>query len=81
MLDPEAFVSIVSVFPVRKSQIRIVELSSVSIVPFVPKMRGRRPPIGAKAVIVKDAVTPPSYSKFTTWWSTTSLSHAKTQRP
>ena len=29
-----------------------------------------------KAVMVKDAVTPPSYSMFTTWWSTTLLSQA-----
>jgi len=31
-------------------------------------------PFGVNAVMVNDAVTPPVYSMFTTWWSTTSLS-------
>src|ERR1700691_6799671 len=41
----------------------------------------RRRPYGVNALIVSVAVTPPSNSIVTTWWSATSLSQAYTQRP
>ena len=44
--------------------------------PRVPKIVVLRNPIGVKAVMVSEAVTPPAYSMFTTWWSTTSLSQS-----
>ena len=48
--------------------------ASMVISPWLPKMRVRRGPAAVKAVAVNAAVVPSSYSMFTTWWSTTSLS-------
>jgi len=47
----------------------------------LPKIRVFLPSASVNAVMVNVAVVPPGYSSATTWWSTTSLSHAYTQRP
>jgi hypothetical protein len=38
-------------------------------------------PTFVNAAMVSDAVAPPSNCMFTSWWSTTSLSHSQTHRP
>ena len=54
---------------------------SVVICPRVPKIDVRRSSNRVNAESVNAAVTPLAYSRLTTWWSTTSLSLANTQRP